>query len=676
MRAHDAYLTTLLMLGGATFSIPVYQRNYNWDQSNCQQLFEDIESVAHTGKDHFIGSIVYISIGTGTRPYYNIIDGQQRITSVMLLLKALCDCMPDKGVKSDIQRSFLTVNDSNGDPKVKLKQIESDSAVYEKIISADIVSEDSFSPAERSSHVYDNYAYFRKRIESSTVSPELLYNALFKLEIIDVCLTTEDPQEVFESMNSTGKGLSNTDLLRNYLLMGLPQEEQTKLYKNYWSQIEKNVGSMMDFFVVFYLILKRKSDSIFLRRRSSKINRNTVYDCYKTYIPADEHKREMTESLLKDMCAYSSLYKRIINKDDRKSEIGKTLYELTYELNADSCAIFLMHLLSIENVSDEDLAKALKACASYVFRVRLMRGSISNQFFALAIQYFDRSEAATFVDRVWDALTAGQGSYRFPKDDEFEDAMATRNIYLEFKPQMIRYILYKYERARTKEVVEPDQVTIEHILPQEPKKWAAHLEEIQDTEYEDYIHKLGNLTLTKYNGEASNEVFKEKKKIYLDSGFKITRDIAAVTDWNTKEIKARSKEMAKEALALWPLPDRYNKTDFASTGQYFGMDEEIEDLYNYLCNLISAYCKGVYEVPNKSYVNFYKDNKVVFSVLPFQTKLFVTLTATVDELGSNPHLEDISSKSHWGIGESRLQITSTEDAWQVVDYITKILERN
>ena len=162
----------------------------------------------------------------------------------------------------------------------------------------------------------------------SSATLQDLYNAVFKLEIIDVCLTTEDPQEVFESMNSTGKSLTNTDLLRNYLLMDLTHSKQEKLYKQYWAQIEKNVGlKQMELYMVHYLIMKRKSDSINIRRRSSKVSKGTLYDCFKIYFPPESKQGDGTEQLLEDMYKYSKLYRRIVNNDHVKTDVDKAIYD-------------------------------------------------------------------------------------------------------------------------------------------------------------------------------------------------------------------------------------------------------------------------------------------------------------------------------------------------------------
>lgn len=677
MKAHDSFLTSLLKLSDAVFNIPVYQRNYDWDTENCQQLFSDLETITITNKEHFIGSIVYISIGTATEPYYNIIDGQQRITSVMLFLKALHDSTDDDRFKKQVRHGFLINVGLDDEPKMKLKQVETDSAVYEKIVLQNEFHEDSFTAQEKQSNVYRNYKFFKDCILQSSATLQDLYNAVFKLEIIDVCLTTEDPQEVFESMNSTGKSLTNTDLLRNYLLMDLTHSKQEKLYKQYWAQIEKNVGlKQMELYMVHYLIMKRKSDSINIRRRSSKVSKGTLYDCFKIYFPPESKQGDGTEQLLEDMYKYSKLYRRIVNNDHVKTDVDKAIYELIYELNTEPVAIFLMYLLYVQDqnpdISDDDMLQAVSACISYVFRVRIFKGNVSNQFFSLAIQHFDRTDPSmSLADRVWEALNSGQGSYRFPKDREFRNAMETMDLYLEFKPPMIRYILYKLEKTRTKEVVEPENVTIEHILPQDAKEWRQHLLDIHDDSYSEYTHKLGNLTLTKMNSEASNDPFEKKKEIYKQSGYALTREIANKEDWNTVEIKKRCKELAEEAVTLWPLPEKYNEDIAASAWQI--MDDQTEDIFSHLCEMIREYDPSIYEDPKKQTINFVKDKKVILSIIPCQTYLLVTLNAKIDQLSPNDVLEDISTKGHWGVGNTRMRLYNEEDNWLVLGYIEQIV---
>jgi uncharacterized protein with ParB-like and HNH nuclease domain len=693
MKAHDSYLTSFLKLSDAIFNIPVYQRNYDWETDDCTQLFQDIEMIAITGKDHFIGSIVYISIGTATEPYYNIIDGQQRITSVMLFLKALHDSTDDSGFQKKVRHGFLINIGLDDEPKMKLKQVESDRSVYEQLILQNKFNENAFSEAEKNSNVYKNYCCFRELINHSDVPLQDLYNAVFKLEIIDTRLTTEDPQEVFESMNSTGRSLTNTDLLRNYLLMDLQQTEQEKLYKQYWSKIEKNVGQkQMDMYMVHYLIMKRKSDSINIRRRSAKINKTTLYECYRIYFPAENKKNGGTQRLLEDMYKYSVIYGKLFSGKN-KTALEKAITEVMLDLSAEPVAIFLMYLLHEQEaigVTDDEMTDAVKACVSYVFRVRIFKGSVSPQFFALAIQSFEKGETSKpFVDRIWDALVTGSGSYRFPRDREFQDAFENKNMYLEFKPPMLRYMLYKYERARTKEIVDPESATIEHILPQDTKEWQRHLTDIHDYEYRDLMHRIGNLTLTKMNAEASNSSFADKKKkVYEKSGYAITRELATRNDWSSKEIKARSAAMAKEALELWPLPDRYNQ-ESGTTLEFTSMNEDTEELFNRFRELVRSYDASIYEEPKKMYINFLRNKKVVCSLVPFQESIKVTFACKKEELtqkspwGGENHssiettdtigLEDISNKGHWGVGSCRMTIHNEGDIWTALEYIQQII---
>lgn len=676
MRAHDSYLTTLLNQSNAIFNIPVYQRNYDWDIVNCQQLFNDIETIAYTGKDHFIGSIVYISLGTATVPEYNIIDGQQRITSVLLLLKALYDTVKDEKLKKVIKYSFLVNRDFDDETKIKLKQIESDSGVFEKIIMLDAVDEKHFTEKEKNSNVYRNYVEFKRCLEMTDVSEEDIYNAIFKLGIIDVCLTSEDPQEVFESMNSTGKSLTNTDLLRNYLLMNLASDLQNRLYKQYWLQIEKTINpSSMEWFMVYYLIVKRKTNSITLNKKKNNINRTTLYDAYKIHYPAEQKSNEATESLLKDMLKFAPYYRRLFKQEDIKTDLDKAFYELMYKLNGDAAAIFLMYLMDI-GTSDDDLLNATNACISYALRQRVYKGkTVSPQFFGYVIQYFERGdESLDFMGRVWNALISGKGTYAFPDNSQFEEIFRNKNMYLELKPQMVRYILYKFESDLTKEVVIEDNATIEHILPQNTTKWQKYLLSMRDNEYNDYINKIGNLTLTKYNSEISNEPFDDKKEFYEQSGYKLTREIAKKEVWNTNEIKNRSSEMAKKALELWPLPVVIDQSN--EQYEYNVMDDNTEELFEELRLSIKELYPFTTEKSQKQYLNILKGERPIMSMIPLQSYFNVTFCAEVDKFTDQSKLEDISGKSHWGIGYSRYSVTNEDDLWKVLEYLQEMIDKD
>ena len=676
-------LTELLSQSGILCNIPVYQRRYSWTEEHCQQLFNDLVEIVETGKKHFIGSIVYKSTtAVPSAQCLNIIDGQQRITSVMLFLKALHDLYDDEEAKFSIRHNFLLNAKANGKFTLKLKQVEADGSVFEKLIMYENFDENAFTLEDKGSNVYKNYIYFKKLIAQSNVNKNNLYEAVKKLDIISVSLEDEDPQKIFESMNSTGKTLTNTDLLRNYLLMDLPYDEQEFLYKKYWMQIEKNVGvSKIEAFMIHYLIMRKKSDSVTIHkgRNNLHINKETLYDAYKiNFKPKDKNARE----LLEEMYKYSILYKRIVNNDNiNGSRPDRAIYELIYELNAAPAAIFIMYLLSLqesENLSDEDILNAVQICISYVFRIRIFNGSTSNQFFGLAIQYYDKSTSKNFIGKVWDALNSGKGRYRFPNNKEFKDAFESKDILRPSKQPIIRYILYKYEKLKTKELVEAENVTIEHILPQNFDKWREHLEAIGDKDYTEYIHRIGNLTLTKDNSELSNSPFNDKKKIYKNSNYAITRELVNYKDWSSKEIKERSASMAAQALILWPLPENYNKNkalDPIDEMTNF-MDDDTYELFNDLRDSVKNYDKSFTEILNQKYITFFRGEKGVLSLIPRQNYISVTLAAGKKQLTPNDELEDKSLKGHWGVGKSRFRVANPDDILQVLDYIRQMSDLN
>ena len=505
----------------------------------------------------------------------------------------------------------------------------------------------------------------------------MLYDAVFKLEIIDVCLTSEDPQEVFESMNSTGRGLTNTDLIRNYLLMGLPHDIQERLYKTYWAKIEKNIGSQdMDIFMTNYLIVRQKTDEPYIRQKRVKISKSNLYDCCKAVFPPEKKTHETTEELLADIYQYSTIYSRIYTQHPN-TLMEKSMYELVTELNVTPMSIFLMYLLheqSALGVPDEEMNKAIQACISYAFRVRFFRAKITPQFCAQAIINFEKTDKEKqFVDRIWDTLVTGSGAARFPRDREFENAMETRDIYLEFKAPLIRYMLYKFERTRTREVVEDVDVTIEHILPQEARYWKDHLEEIGDDEYPELVHRIGNLTLTKMNSELSNDNFENKKGLYATSNFTMTRDLIKEKDWNSKRIKARSKKMAKEALKLWPLPERYNGDTGTTVWETINMDEDTARLFMRLRESTLELDPGIYEDTQKMYINYVKGGKNIFSLIPSKDKIQVTFNARIDKLPPYKELEDIEGTIHWGVGFSRMTVEDDDDILTVLECAAEII---
>ncbi len=589
MKANETTLIELIGVRKRVFSIPVYQRNYDWKTDNCKQLFYDIQLIAETGRDHFLGTIVYIpDRSTATCPVFIIIDGQQRITSVMLFIKALHDSMSDKDIRDDIEQDYLRNSKGASEYRLKLKPIESDQNVYEKLMMMNDFDEDLFTTTEKQTSIYRNYDLFKQLIQKSDYSAEDLYEAVFKLEIVEIQLDKENPQEIFESLNSTGLDLNNADLLRNYLLMSLNYDKQQEMYKQYWLQIEKMLGNeYIEAFMTYYLILKKKSDAVNLDGKRAHITASNLYRCYKMYY-TDEVRNEESAlvDLLSDMKKYASYYQHFVNNDDEEGEIADLHREIFNQFNSPALAIPLMYVYDLMNnkfISEDEYTECLKACLSYLFRNRVAGHNVGSQFCALFIQYFERSNKEKFIDKVWEALNSGKGSFSFPSDAEFMEDLQTKDLYLSLRSAGVRYLLYKIEGFMTKEVVTNENATIEHILPQTiSKEWRDYLSKQNDNSYDIYIHRLGNLTLTKENSKLSNNLFKDKLFEYEESNYKITRQLVKYKDWTSKEIKSRSIKLSELATEIWPLPEEYNiekEANKSRSGIIFTLDDDPE-LFN------------------------------------------------------------------------------------------------
>lgn len=589
MKANETTLIELIGVRKRVFSIPVYQRNYDWKLDNCKQLFYDIQRIAESGKDHFLGTIVYIpDRSTATCPNFIIIDGQQRITSVMLFIKALHDSIDNEDIRADIEEDYLR-NRGVNDYRLKLKPIESDQNVYEKLMMQNDFDDNLFSSQEKISSIYRNYSAFKELILESQTSAEKLYEAVFRLEIVEIQLDKENPQEIFESLNSTGLDLSNADLLRNYLLMSLGYEKQEEMYKKYWLVIEKMLGNdQIEAFMTHYIIFKKKSDSVSIDGKRAHINPSNLYRTYKMYLSDEGWKDEnRLEELLADMKKYASYYQHFINfEQDTDNSLASRHQEIFTQFNSPAMAITLMYFYDLMykgEISKEEYKDALDACISYLFRSRVYGHNVGPQFCALLIQYFEKSKCDSFIDRVWDALNGGKGSYSFPSDSEFKNDLQTKDLYMSLRSAGVRYLLYKLEENLSKEVVTAENATIEHIMPQTlSDRWREYLIEQKDTSYDLYVHRLGNLTLTKENSKLSNNLFSEKKQEYEESNYKLTRALTKYKDWTSKEIQSRSAKLSEIAVDIWPLPLKYNQEKeqkVSRSGVVFTLDDDPE-LFN------------------------------------------------------------------------------------------------
>ena len=579
------------------FTIPVYQRNYDWQIDNCKKLFYDIENVIGKDKNHFLGTLVYQQISTANiLQELIIIDGQQRITSILLFIKALYDLTDDEDIKEEIKTSFLKKFKANPEHPFKLKPIEYDREIFEKLLNYDEFNENNFSSAEKSKNIYKNYYLFKVLIKNSinrtenSITISQFYEAVYKLEIVKILLDMENPQEIFESLNSTGLDLSNTDLIRNYLLMPLDYDHQEDLYKKYWHEIEKLIQpDNMEIFITQYLITKRKSDSIMQNDKKSRLTMKNLYRSFKEYFEKDEELNKgqnKVEDFFKDLYRYANFYKHFIFNNNtvfaKLSALDKKFYELMYLLEATHSPIILMYLYDKydrNKISENVFCQLVDILISFAFRARVCRTNlISSQFAGNVINKLEYIKINNnSLNDFWDVITFGKGNYAFPKDKQFLNSLLNESLYTTIKSDGCKYLLYSLElnSGHAKEIPAYDKSSIEHIIPQKLNSdWKKYLQSKNDFEiYRQYLHTLGNLTLTNYNEKLQNANFNMKKEEYAQSNYYYTKELISYNDWTSKQIRLRAERLANLALKIWILPEEF-KSRSVNIDDIFNLDSD------------------------------------------------------------------------------------------------------
>lgn len=562
-----------------TLVIPVYQRNYDWRQIDCDRLFNDISNIIINSKPHFIGTFVYTyDPSVGAPQEYIIIDGQQRITSIILFAKAIYDLTDDADLKEDIRSKFIKHTTGKYiKNKCRLRPTEYDRATFEKLMRDEGFDENNFTIQEKSSAMYRNYIFFRKKITASSQTKEELRDAISQLNIVAIMLKEENPQEIFESLNSTGLTLTKADLIRNFLLMPLAYEVQEELYKDYWLEIEKLLrpSDNVENFLVQYLIAKLKTNDAYAMKASP----NTLYVLFKKFFAKE---CSGVEPCLKDLFRYAKYFHRLLFNDDTKfenlSSLDKKFYELIYLLDAKKSPIILMYLLdrNEQELFDETtFINFVDALISLSFRAKICkRSGITAQFAGNVLARLDK-EIYLNTEKFWRALL-NSSRVTFPNDEDFQSALIANNLYETIKSDGCKYLLYSLERAaRAKELPAYSEATVEHILPQKlTPAWENYLREKNDSQTcEKWLHTLGNLTLTAYNPELSNTDFEAKKKIYEQSNFYYTRALNKYPEWTSKQIQKRAKNLSEAAIKIWILPEEF-KSHSVNIDDIFNLDSD------------------------------------------------------------------------------------------------------
>ena len=563
MKATENNLLKFLQ-GMKQFIIPIYQRKYSWTLSQCKQLWNDVEQIAQEENSggHFIGSIVYIEKGIYTIsgvPQLLIIDGQQRLTTISLFLSALGKVMEESNVSAGISRKkinnyYLLNNDEEDELRYKLQLSKDDNETYIALL------EESEIPLEYSQRVMENYNFFLDQLRKSSIDPLKIFEGIQKLIVVDIALDRDhdNPQLIFESLNSTGLDLSQADLIRNYILMGLENKEQKRIYNNFWHPMEKlfgqeNYSNYFDRFMRDYLTIK-----------TGKIPKiRDVYENFKTY--AQKNNTITSGELVADVYQYSKYYTMLAFGKEENNEVNQAIKDII-SLKVDVAYPFLMKVYddyNHERVSKNDFVRALRLVESYVFR-RYICNIPTNSLNTTFATMIREIEEDNYLNSIYKAFVQKDSYRRFPEDEEFKREFVSKDIY---NSRVRNYVLRKLENKDRKETVVVDHYTIEHILPQNKNlnnSWVEELGEGWKDIQSKYLHTIGNLTLTGYNSELSDRPFKEKREMkggFSDSPIRLNRSLAQIESWNEEQIIKRGAQLASEAILLWFKPEVYSEED-------------------------------------------------------------------------------------------------------------------
>lgn len=679
-----------LLNGQYQYIIPVYQRKYSWlAEVQCARLWKDIVNMVKQHKQHhFVGSIVsvaekYSLMGVQKRL---IIDGQQRMTTLSILMIALRDYLVEQGAGEEVEENINMVlkNPSRkGDDAYKMLLTDTDRNIMIKLVDKLPIGEDE------DSKIYTNYLYFKQKVAEGILTPDEVYESISKLDIVGIVLDRaqgDDPQLIFESLNSTGMDLSKSDLIRNYILMGLDNDEQKSIYNNYWKPFEKNFPTQdgtdrMDRFFRDYLTMKK---GVFIKF-------DTIYDVFKDYAENSEFSKQ--EELAEDIMIYGDLYTNITSEDKKlplSQQALKPIFKEIRILRMEVVYPFLLkvyHEFSKGMITLDEFIRILKLTIAYVVRrtvCEIPTNSMSKTFTTLKNEicpddYLNSVEAAFFYLDTYK---------RFPDDKEFKECLCKRNMY---SIRISNYMYVKMENEGNKETIPYEGYTIEHILPQNKnmrKEWKDALGENYEEIQAQYINNLGNLTLTKYNSEMGDKPFSEKLEVYKESAMHmLNKYVVQQTTWNKETIEERASKLAECACKVWEYPNmsedikaKYQKTEEPvqktyDLGQYDFSNGMVEILYHKLHEAILQ-VEPKAKVEYKKLYIAYKLKTNFVDIVVQKSRLRLAINLDFDEVYDPSGIcRDVTDLGRWGNGDVEIGFDSLSMLDSVIEIIKQAIEK-
>lgn len=688
MKADAAKLIKFLK-NSTQFVIPIYQRTYSWDEKQCNQLWDDILRTG--GSDditaHFIGSIVYVEKGLSNVTNWSpqlVIDGQQRLTTISLLLEALARVLGDRelvdGFSAKKIRNYYLLNpDESGEKKHKLILSQTDKTSLIALL------EQNGLPQDYSVRIKANFEFFNNKIIEQKDNLEVVCKGLAKLIIVDISLSRDqdNPQLIFESLNSTGRELSQADLIRNFILMGLEPELQANLYDQYWRPMEKDFGQVgyseyFDGFIRHYLTVKTGD----IPKESE------VYEAFKEY--ARSPKSGSVEDLVADIRTYAGYYCAMAMDAENDADLKMAFHDLR-ELKVDVAFPFLLEIYNDYDkqiISKDDLLKIVRLVESYVFR-RAICGIPTNSMNKTFGNFTRNLKRDRYLESVQANFMLLPSYRRFPDDEEFKREMKLKDLY-NFRSRS--YWLRRLENFDRKERVPVDEFTIEHIMPQNENlsvEWQTELGPDWQRIHEDYLHTLGNLTLTGYNSEYSDRPFMEKRDMkggFAESPLKLNKEIAAKEHWTEQDILSRAEILSQQAINVWAAPvlepsilvgykPKIEPTEYTIDSHPHLANEPIKTLFEEFRKQVIALDPCVTETFLKIYIAYKAETNFV-DVVPQAKRLRLSLNIHYPEINDPKGIcKDITNLGRQGNGDVEVYISNINDIPYVMGLVRQAFDK-
>ncbi|HHP0448212.1 TPA: GmrSD restriction endonuclease domain-containing protein [Vibrio harveyi] len=693
MKATESKLFKFLQKS-AQFIIPIYQRQYSWTKDQCEQLWKDIVRAGTTDLEaHFIGSVVYVERGLYSHsdvPQLLVIDGQQRLTSTTLLIAALVSELTTRTTDNapviestnakKLKKYYLCNDAEDGDLYYKLLLTKADHKELRAIIDGETKHDD-----DATSRVIQNYQFFKeklRRLSNEQVSE--IYLGLQKLLIVDIALDRErdNPQLIFESLNSTGLDLSQADLIRNFVLMGLEPKQQNALYERYWFPMESDFGNgeyswLFNQFMRDYLTLKTN--------KPPRIN--DVYEAFKKYVSSSHLD---IEDVVADVRKHAQFYISFSLEQEKEQKLLEAFQDLNaYKVDVSYPLILeLYHDYDSQILTLDEFIECVRLIESYVFRryvCDIPTNSLNKTFASFARSIRKSSYMESFKAELI-SLTSYR---RFPSDSELNRCLQHKDMY---NVRSRAYWLRRLENYDKKERISVENYTIEHVLPQNKNlssQWQIALGDDWQSIQEEYVHTIGNLTLTGYNSELSDRFFTEKRDMeggFANSPLTLNHSLRSYETWNKDSIQARSQLLADKMQTVWRYPhlsaeilETYQaqpteKTAYTISDHPYISVGSSKELFQVFSQKVMSLDENVKQEFLKLYVAFKLDTNFV-DVVPQASGLRLSLNCKFTEIHDPKKLcRDVTNLGRWGNGDVEYKITELSDIPYAIQLIQQVID--